>query len=250
MPTWGLAFFHDVSRAPCAASVSSTVSHSASPMRVVSFAVRVRARAAPRRTGYCSRVERAAAPERIYRPVALVHIAAALEYDRTEAVPGERSAANSPAGPRPTTTGRCARRFAVRNGRPCIFFFNAQTVSAVFPQMPSRREGASRRTEYTRRSAAARVDADAAHRSLGLRRQQSGQTAGPVERRRLRLVKRQPDAGHKQAHSLSLPVLAGPVRGTAVRSARAVPCDLNFHLDVLFHERHVARQTDGRRDAL
>ena len=69
--------------------------------------------------------------------------------------------------------------------------------------------------------AAARVDADAAHRSLGLRRQQSGQTAGPVERRRLRLVKRQPDAGHKQAHSLSSPF--SPVQSEEPLSAPPEP---------------------------
>ena len=86
------------------------------------LAVRVRARAALAELDIAVRVERAAAPERIYRPVALVHIAAALEYDRAEAVPGER-VRREQSGRAETHDDRTVRKalFAVRNSRPCIF---------------------------------------------------------------------------------------------------------------------------------
>ena len=164
----------------------------------------------------------AAAPERIYRPVALVHIAAALEYDRTEAVPGER-VRREQSGRAETHDDRTVRKalFAVRNGRPCIFFITHRRHLQLFRKCLLVAGCVQTHRIYAGDLAAARVDADAAHRSLGLRRQQSGQTAGPVERRRLRLVKRQPDAGHKQAHSLSSPF--SPVQSEEPLSAPPEP---------------------------
>ena len=167
----GLGLFHDVRRS---AMRGERFEHGLA-QRIADargqLAVRVRARAALAELDIAVRVERAAAPERIYRPVALVHIAAALEYDRTEAVPGER-VRREQSGRAETHDDRTVRKalFAVRNGRTCIFFITHRRHLQLFRKCLLVAGCVQTHRIYAGDLAAARVDADAAHRSLGLRR--------------------------------------------------------------------------------